>query len=294
MTSLYLPHCWVVIVNWRKAHDTIGCIQSILRGGFPPSQVLVVDNGSQDESDDQIRSKFPEVELHSLPKNLGFSGGYNYGIEMALAAGAEQIFLLNNDTIINQDTIPALLACDADVAVPKIYYHRDAKRIWSAGAQWRRFPPMVVIRGYQKLDKPHFDKPVALQYATACALMIRREVFERVGRFDPEFENYHEDYDFCYRVRTAGFNIRYVPKAQVWHKVSQSLGLSSPRFWWYLGRNCVLFYRKEDRFPAWMLTSFLVWVTLRETLKLNFRHLPDFWSGVNAGIVWVKHGTSRM
>lgn len=286
--------CHVVTVNWRKPHDTIECIQSVTRTGFPPDQILVVDNGSQDESSEQIRSACPGVELLDLPQNLGFSGGYNSGMDRVFTAGAEQVFILNNDTIIDGSTIPALLDCDYDVAVPKILYHRDPKRIWSAGARWRKFPPMVVMRGYKQLDSRKYDLPTKLEYATACALLIRREVIDQVGGFDPEFFSYHEDYDFAYRVVRAGFTLGYVPKARVWHKVSQTLGLSSEQFWWYLGRNSVLFYRKEERFPVWMLVSFLAWMTLREAVKLNFRRLPDFWKGVQSGLDWVRHGSSEM
>jgi GT2 family glycosyltransferase len=273
--------------------DTIECIQSVLRGGFPTNQVIVIDNGSLDGSFEQIYLRCPEVVLQRLPKNLGFAGGYNFGIEIALTAGAEQVFLLNNDTIIEQDTIQILMSSDCDVAVPKIYFHSEPNRIWSAGARWRHFPPMVVMRGYNKPDSSRYNVPVNLEYTTACALMVRREVIEQVGSFDPEFENYHEDYDFAYRVRAAGFKIGYIPNARVWHKVTQSLGLASTRFWWYLGRNSVLFYRKDNRFPVWNLTTYLAWITLRELLKMNFLQLKEFWRGVQVGKEWVKDGTSH-
>jgi GT2 family glycosyltransferase len=284
----------VVIVNWCKPGDTIECIQSLVNNEIPADHMLIVDNGSLDNSFDQIKKTCPDIEIHKLVENLGFTGGYNYGIELALKSGASRIFILNNDTIVDKDTVPQLLASDWDVSVPKIYFYDNPKIIWSAGARWRRFPPMVIMRGYQQPDSLRYDKPVPLEYATACAIMVRREVIEAIGGFDDMFENYQEDYDFSYRVRTAGFSIGYVPKARVWHKESMSLGPLSIQKWWYLGRNCVLFYRKNERFPVWYLTIFLAWVTLRESLKMNFPQLKEFWQGVKVGKEWVKDGTSRM
>lgn len=284
----------VVIVNWNRPVDTIECIQSLLECSVPASQVLVIDNGSIDNSVIQIKNACPGIEIRRLLENKGFAGGYNFGIDTALKSGATKIFVLNNDTILNPDTIYLLLKSSWDVSVPKIYFHESPDVIWAAGARWRRFPPMVIMRGYQKRDSVRYDEAIELEYATACALMIRREVFEDVGFFDQEFENYFEDYDFIYRARKAGFRIGYVPEAKVWHKVSQSLGLASPQRLWYLGRNSVLFYRKGERYTARTLYIYLGWVLMRELLKMNYRDLPNYWRGIQAGREWVNDGTSRM
>jgi GT2 family glycosyltransferase len=294
MSHLDFTGLKVVIVNWCKPVDTIECIQSLVKNGIPADHILVIDNGSIDDSFNQIKKTCPEIEIHKMNENMGFTGGYNIGIELALKAGASKIFILNNDTIVDKDTVPILLASDWDVSVPKIYFYDNPKRIWSAGAHWRRFPPMIIMRGYQQLDNPRYDKLIPLEYMTACAIMVRREVIEHVGGFDEEFENYQEDYDFAYRVRAAGFNIGYIPNARVWHKESTSLGALSLQKWWYLGRNSVLFYRKDKRFPVWDLSFFLAWVTLRELLKMNLPQLIEFWRGVKIGKEWIKDEISRM
>ena len=280
----------VVIVNWERAQDTIECIQSVMQSHKVTVSVLVVDNGSRDDSVDQIRHLCPDAELICLPTNLGFAGGFNTGIEHFMGSDAEYVFLLNNDTVIFPDTIHALVLAmqGCDVAVPKILFHDSPGRIWAAGARWRFFPPSVIMIGYERRDGPQYNVPRSLDYATGCALMLNRQVVEKVGGFDPDYQNYQEDYDLCYRIRAAGYRIGYVPTARLLHKVSMTLGEGSPQKWRLLGRNTVLFYRKHNRFPSWMLWSFLIWVSVRETLKRQPAALPDFWRGVREGLVVLK------
>jgi len=269
-----------IIVNLERPVDTIECIHSVLRSNLQQVEILVVDNGSKDNSIEKISKQFPQIEIISLPQNLGFAGGYNEGIKHALKSDASHICILNNDTVIEPETIHYLMTSNWDVAVPKILFYNKPTYIWSAGARWRAFPPGVVMIGFQQPDGKRYTSPQRLEYATACALLIRRHVLESVGGFDLEFTNYMEDYDFAHRVNEAGFKMGFVPDAQVFHKVSQTLGEYSPQRWKYQGKNTVLFYRKNGRFPWWKLWTFLLWVTCREIIKGRFAILPGFWQGV--------------
>jgi GT2 family glycosyltransferase len=256
--------------------------------------VVVVDNGSKDDSVEQMTRLYPDTELIRLPDNLGFTGGYNAGIKRFLASEADYLFLLNNDTVIFPDTILELVMGMQkwDVTVPKINFHNSTNKVWAAGAQWRSFPPSVTMIGYERRDGPRYNVPRSLDFATGCALMLKRQVVEAVGGFDPDYQSYQEDYDFCYRIRAAGFRIGYIPTASILHKVSMTLGEDSPEKWRLLGRNTVFFYRKQNRFPPWMLWSFLIWVSVREILKRNPVFLPDFWRGVRVGLKILERAES--
>ena len=278
----------VVIVNWQRPADTIECIHSLKNAGATAEEILLVDNGSQDSSVEQILSAHSGIRVECLPQNLGFAGGYNAGIAFALRSGVDHIFLLNNDTAIDPGAIKALRESGWDVAIPKILFYDQPGKIWAAGARWRLFPPAVVMNGYMRSDGLTYDHPRPLVYATGCAIFARRQVFEELGGFDQNFESYMEDYDLFYRIYAAGYRVGYVPQARIYHKVSQTLGSQSPNRWRYLGRNTVLFYRKGDRFPAWMLWSYLGWFFAREMVKGNSRLFPAFWAGVKAGLTWVN------
>jgi GT2 family glycosyltransferase len=329
MSSVH-PNVAVVIVNWQRPKDTIECVRSVLAGDLPRVQVLVVDNGSHDDSVDQFKQAIPDISIMAslqkqefyrrdaenaeknneepsalcvsavkkdlfavssiipLPENLGFAGGYNAGIQHALAGPATHVFLLNNDTTIEPETIPALLDASWDVAVPKILFYDEPRRIWAAGCRWRSLPPSVAMIGFRRGDAPAYDFPRPLDFATGCALMVKRQVLEKLGGFDADFESYMEDYDFCYRVRQAGFTIGYVPRARILHKGSQTLGEYTSRRWWHQGKNTVLFYRKDNRYTWGALWIFLFWVTLRETIKGHIGILPGFWGGVREGLRFLK------
>jgi GT2 family glycosyltransferase len=174
----------VVIVNWQRPADTIECVQSLKDAGIYNEEVLLVDNGSQDASVEKILSAHPGIQVEALPRNLGFAGGYNAGIAFALKHTVEHIFLLNNDTTVDPGAIKALLESEMDVAIPKILFYDQPDRIWAAGAYWRQFPPAVIMNGYMRQDGPTFDHPKPLSYATGCAILANRKVFEQLGGFD--------------------------------------------------------------------------------------------------------------
>ena len=282
--SITKPYILIIIVNWERPNDTIECIGSISASSNYDHRILVVDNGSRDESVITISQAYPDIDLLILPKNSGFAGGYNSGIQWGLKTKATHFFLLNNDTIIDVDTIPALLSVDWDAVVPKILYFDRPDLIWAAGSRWRVFPPSIVMRGRGKPDSSFNDQSSLLDYATGCALFLHRHVLESINGFDPVFENYMEDYDFCYTLRQQGLTLGYQPASRVWHKESRSLGLQSPRRWQFLGQNTVLFYRKKGRFSHFTLWSVLLWFTIREIINGHALLLPHFWQGVRKGL----------
>ena len=281
------PLVGVVILNWNRPLDAIACLKSLASITYGNYHIIVVDNGSTDGSPERIRTAAPSVELLVSPENLGFGAGANIGIERALELGAGYVLLLNNDTVVAPESLALLVKASENdstigISVPKIYYYDDPTRIWSAGARWRSFPPRVVMIGFGREDGPEYSEQYDLDYATGCAMLVRRRVFEIVGAFDPVYFMYQEDYDFCYRVRKAGFRIVYVPQAKIWHKISRGVGENSSRKWYLWSRSAVVFYARN--FSSLTLVSFLGWIVVREVLKGNFSFLHPFLRGVHDGI----------
>lgn len=277
----------VVILNWNRPKDTMECVRSVSTSEYKNHRIIVVDNGSTDGSPEEIQKTSLEIELLTNAENQGFAAGVNVGIRRALQLGAEYVLILNNDALVAPKCLEELvLAAKADsmigICVPKILHYYQPTRIWSAGAQWTRLPPRVKMRGFDKEDGLDYANMCDLDYATGCALLVRSHVFRVVGTFDPAYFMYQEDYDFCHRVRQDGFRIVYVPRATVWHKVSQSLGENSytKRYLW--SRSTVLFYNKH--FSLFKLVGFIGWVGLREALKLNMSFFRPFVHGIYDGM----------
>ena len=277
-----------VILNWNRPHDTISCMRSLQANNYPSLEILIVDNGSTDNSTTIIQHAFPEVTLLINEDNLGYAAGNNLGIAHALQGNAAYVLVMNNDTIIADDGISELVKAatcfpGAGALVPKIYHASDPTRIWAAGARWAPFPPRVKLIGFNAPDTPQFDRACELEYATGCVWLLSRDALEVLNGFDPGYFMYQEDYDFCYRLRAAGFTIRYVPSAHIWHQVSAGLGFLSSKWWYHWSRSVVRFYRVENRFPMRWLGSFVVWVLMRELVKGNMRFLPSYVRGLRDG-----------
>ena len=125
----------VLIVNWERPGDTIECIRSVMNSQRVAYSILLVDNGSRDDSVARLNHLYPGTEVIRLPSNLGFAGGYNAGIKRFLASDSDYVFLLNNDTVIYPNTITTLVEGmqEWDVTVPKINFYDSPGIVWAAG-----------------------------------------------------------------------------------------------------------------------------------------------------------------
>jgi GT2 family glycosyltransferase len=188
-------------------------------------KILVVDNGSSDDSVQFLRETFPRIEIIANSVNLGFAGGCNVGIRRARQEGAEYILLVNNDTIVDPFLLQELLK-EAEahprtgILSPKIYYFDPSDAIWWAGGRFNIWTGLATHIDLRKTDTGCNDKPRDLDWATGCVMLLRTEAVGKIGLFDEQLFNTGEDVDLSLRMRAAGFAVRYVPTARLWHKES--------------------------------------------------------------------------
>ena len=255
MSAAVPPRVVVVLVNWNNHGDTLECLESLCRSTYEPREVIVVDNGSRPESVDALRGGTGGALLIESPVNLGFTGGNNLGIRTALDRHADLVFVLNNDTTVHPETISLLVGAleaepRAGIAAPKVRFFPPEDLIWYAGGAFSELTQNPVMRGYRQADDGRWDEPGEVEFASGCAMLIRRGLLERLGGFSDEYFAVWEDVDLSRRARSAGYRILYVPGAVVWHKESASVGGNdAPRFVYYQVRNRFLFLRRWARGP---------------------------------------------
>lgn len=210
--------------------------------------MALVDNASSDGTAAAVRAAWPRVRILEQARNVGFGAAVNRGVDWALARGADWVLVLNNDTILDPGLLAALMAAGeaepaAGMLTPTIYTFDQPATVWPS-AGWRRGSTLAP---FDTTADPPSQAPYGVDWATGCCLLVRRSVWESVGRFDERYHFYYEDHDLCLRVRAAGWRILHVPRAKAWHRVSASAGYGSPLQMYLLGRSSVTFFTRHAR-----------------------------------------------
>jgi len=283
------PKVSVIVLNLNNHKDTQDCLKSIQRVEYPNFDVIVVDNGSSDDSCSRLRSEFPDTELLASKENLGFAGGNNLGIEYALQHGAAYILLLNNDTVVDPDFLNQLVqVAETDVRIgilsPKILYEADPQRIWYAGGDVKYGSGTCRHLGLDQLDQEgKFSRVKDTDFITGCAMVIRSKTLLDIGGLDSKLFAYWEDADFCMRARKAGYRCVFVPTARVWHKVSRTSGNRSPFTLYLTTRNQLIWVTKHVPFPykpAALALTFARKVLQTVPLGFKSRASAAVWAGI--------------
>lgn len=219
----------VVIPNYNGRNYLQDCLTSLLEGSEVPA-IIVVDNGSADESAAMVKEKFPMVKLIALPENRGFSAAVNIGIR---EAGTEYVFLLNNDTVVLKDTIEELEAAmerhpKAFSVAAKMLQMKNPELIDSAG-DFYCASGWAFARGKDRKNEA-FSKETSVFSACAGAALYRKAVFEKIGDFDENHFAYLEDIDVGYRAKIYGYRNYYAPASVVLHAGSGSSGSRYNKF----------------------------------------------------------------
>ena len=218
------PKVSIIILNWNGLEDTVECLESLKDIDYPNYEIIVVDNGSTDGSCDFLKANFPYVRLIENNENLGFAEGNNCGIRQA---SGKYVLLLNNDVVVDRYFLKELVnVAESDPAIGAVgavaYYYDDPQRIWQAAGMisWNR--GRIRIVGRNEVDEGQFNEVTEVDYVPGCSMLVRRELFERVGYLDPKYFVYYDETDWCIRAQRAGYRVLYAPRAKVWHKVSAS------------------------------------------------------------------------
>ncbi|HHT9125914.1 MAG TPA: glycosyltransferase family 2 protein [Candidatus Brocadiia bacterium] len=268
------PKVIIIVLNFNNCMDTIECIDSLEKINYPNYEIVLVDNGSKDNSVELFKAKYSsnsKIRLLININNLGFTGGNNLAIRHLMGGMAgppvqwtgrvcpwenvDYFLLLNNDTVVNPDFLTQLVnVAEADdkigIVGPKIYklypeLVSGSQTLFCAGTKTIPFLGQPFLRGNGKKDIGRYNNVEAVDYISGTALMIKKEVIEQIGLLDERFFAYFEDWDWCIRAQKQGFKCVYVPDAVIWHKGSSTIGFKSPSYYYYMTLSRILFARKH-------------------------------------------------
>jgi len=286
----------IITINYNGLKDTCELIES-LPADDKSLEVIVVDNASTQDEASEIERRFPHVTVIRSDQNLGFAGGNNLGIK---AAHGKYLFFLNNDTLLEvrgkrlevRDLIlPLINRLENDdkigMVCPKIRFTWGHQPIQFAG--YTRLTSITLRNktiAYGEEDKGQYDTPHSTPYAHGAAMLVKREVIEKVGMMPECYFLYYEELDWSVMIRKAGYDIWYDPALTVFHKESQTTGKTSPLKTFYTTRNRLFFAQRNIQGGSKYLTyAYLVSVVaIRDMVKYIFTGKTDLAVAVIKGI----------
>ncbi|MBN1872989.1 MAG: glycosyltransferase family 2 protein [Anaerolineae bacterium] len=245
------PRVTIVIPNWNTRRWLPGCLDGLRAQTFQDFQILLIDNGSTDDSLDFIRAHYPEVEIISFAQNRGFAVAVNTGIQHT---HTDYVALLNTDTVPHPDWLYHLVEAlehhptDVGCVAPKMLSLTDPTRIDDVGDTFSWYGS-ARKRGLGELAET-YAQPEEIFSANAGAALYRRAFLEDVGYFDESFVNYFEDIDLGLRGRLLGYRYLYIPQAKILHQ-SHGSGLPRARYVTLVTRNRLAILLKN--IPALLL-----------------------------------------
>ena len=293
----------VLLLNWNTWEVSEQCLLSLRRLDPPPWRVTVVDNASRDDSAERVAAAFPEVTLLRQSRNLGFAGGNNVGMRQLLDAGADAVWILNNDTVADPDCLgkfTAALRADPAVGVVthRIDYVDPPDRLWYAGGRIR---PWTFGNTHDRMGRPVAEagEERDVTFVCACSMLVRAEVLRALGGFHDDFFALVEDVDWSLRATAAGIRMRYLPQARVVHLVSAAFrknaspaegGAITARSHYLAARNRTYLLRLHARglrrATAWTVWfGFHLWLLTGLAVKARGTKLRALARGLRHGLV---------
>jgi GT2 family glycosyltransferase len=283
------PLISIITLTWNQTEVTCQFLESTRNLTYKNYEILVCDMGSEIDPTERITAaNYPHTRVLRSEKNLGFTGGNNWGIRQAKG---DFVFIVNNDTEVTPELLDVLIEpffSDPSIGVtcPKIRFFQQPDMIQYAG-----FNPINVLTGRttavgsKEIDKGQCDVSGYTYGAHGCAMMVSREIIDKVGLFPENFFIYYEEWDWSARILKAGYHIYYQAKGLIYHKESITMGKQSAIKVYYHTRNRILYMRRNTSW--YQFAVFISFFTLFSApkavitylIKRQNEHLKSFVKG---------------
>lgn len=251
------PSIIISILNWNNAEKTLDCIDSLentIAKTNARIKLLVIDNGSSHDDYYKLKKRLPNSRLIRLENNIGFAAGHNISIKEAILNNDDYVWVLNNDSIIEQNPIPEMIRimesdskCGA--ISPVILENKLNKKnidFLASYHDWRKLKS-IRIKEYQLAERAEKEQPHNM-WVAGTAPLYRVSALSQTGGFDEKFFAYYEDNDLGVRLSIAGWSSRIAYKTSIFHGAHENITIDRPPYYFYLmTRNSFLFWIKHTK-----------------------------------------------
>ena len=259
----------IVILNWNAAADTARCIRHVSTWKHIQPEIWVVDNASTDDSLQVISREFPEIHLIRNSTNLGFAGGNNRGIIGALSVADVPVLLLNNDAWIEEDDVVRLLQTlqaneQIGIIGPLLFDAKQQNRLLAAGAKNPAQHHLSHVT-----DLPPGASVQTVECVPGTVVIVREEVFRKVGLLDVNYFYGSEVADLCLRARKQGYLSAIDTRTRAIHDLGRSSKYRDTLYTYYVIRNRFLLIRKFHQNCKLLFYGFWTLYSLALSLKMR-------------------------
>ncbi len=288
----------ILILSYNGKHLLKDSISSYLANDYQNFEVVVIDNGSTDGTKEWVAKNYSNVFILRTEKNLGYSGGFNLGLDYAFnTRNADYVLITNNDVKADNKVISELVKiAEKDPIIGfvtgKVYYYDKPDTLQTVG----KFEDPIRWNGEhignKEVDKGRYDHISERIFADDIFMMVSRKLYEETGGYDTSFRFQAEEFDWQARAKKLGYKIYYTPYAKIWHKESMTIGKWSPFKAYYDARNPILVILKHKS-PDFFRKYF--WYHLKNNVfrssLLSIKQLKPgialaLWRGFFSGIIW--------
>jgi GT2 family glycosyltransferase len=269
------PSVAIILVNWNGFAVTNDCILSLQQLDYPNHTVIVVDNGSEDDSSTKLRALHPHVVVIRSDSNLGFTGGNNIGLQYALEHRFDYSIMLNNDTFVEPDFLDILVAyMESHPHIggiqPRIHYHHNRSLLWNGGGYYNKWTGFSYTDGENALPQQRHLTLKKVDWITGCAFLIRNKVLSEVGLLPAHYFMYSEDVDLSFRIRQRNYTLVYHPDSVIYHIAGVSTKSATP------GKDGVVnpmvhYFNQRNR--LWVIKKYTPWYCWPTVLICNIFYL---------------------
>ena len=291
---IMLKKIFIVILQYNNSHDTIKCLNSVKELNYPNFEVIIIDNASEIKHIEAVRfflknQTTVNCKLKTANSNLGYSGGNNVGIKYALEHGADYVLILNNDTTVEKDLLTKLAntsESDPEIGIVGPAIDEGNKSVCGGKVEWLK-PELQHLKREENMPDSRFQIPDSMIYVPGAAMLIKREVIEKICLLDERYFLYFEDVDYCLRAQRAGYKLSISPEILLGHTPSSTTStLGAPLLLRYHYRNAHLFNWKNGQLWVKLVLPFWsIFIIIKQLTKISIGKNPEISKAILAGVV---------